>query len=158
MRLQRNWWRWVLVLGAAVSLVVIEATPGTATPPAGVTTVPLARGTDQSVGTIPLQQGTDIAASQITIDLAGSSGWHMHPGGAIVIVKQGQVTVYRADGSECDATTYTAGQAFIERPGEVHDAVNTGSIPYVAYATYPRVAPGSPTKVDMPDPGSCPGL
>jgi len=158
MKVQRIWRTWSLVFGTAMALLVLSATPGAATQPTGVTNVSLARGTDQTAGTIPLQEGTDIVAAQITIQTGGSSGWHMHPGGAIVIVKQGQVTVYRSTGSQCDATTYTAGQAFIERPGEVHDAVSTGAIPYVAFATYVRVAPGAPTKVDKPDPGTCPGL
>src|SRR5690348_1258097 len=158
MKLQGKWRTWSLVFGIAMALLVLSATPGAATPSTGVTNVSLARGTDQTAGTIPLQEGTDVAVAQITIQPGGSSGWHMHPGGAIVIVKQGQVTVYRSIGSQCEATTYTAGQAFIERPGEVHDAVSTGSIPYVAFATYVRVAPGGAARIDMPDPGTCPGL
>src|SRR4029077_563889 len=142
MKMQLKRWNWAVVYAVAILLLVLNATPGAATPSAGATNLPLARGIDVSAGTIPLQEGTDIAVSQITIVPAGSSGWHMHPGGAIVVVKQGEVTVYRSEGSQCDATTYTAGQAFIERPGEVHDAVNSGSVPYVAIATYPRVAQG----------------
>src|SRR5579859_566128 len=158
MKVQRKWRNWAFVFVIAVALLVLSATPGVATPPSGAVNVTLARGTDQTAGTIPLQERTDVVAAQITIQPGGSSGWHMHPGGAIVIVKQGEVTVYRSIGSQCDATTYTAGQAFIERPGEVHDAVSTGSIPYVAFATYVRVAPGGATRIDMPDPGTCPGL
>ena len=158
MKVQRKWRNWAFVFVIAVALLVLSATPGVATPPSGAANVTLARGTDQTAGTIPLQERTDVVAAQITIQPGGSSGWHMHPGGAIVIVKQGEVTVYRSIGSQCDATTYTAGQAFIERPGEVHDAVSTGSIPYVAFATYVRVAPGGATRIDMPDPGTCPGL
>jgi quercetin dioxygenase-like cupin family protein len=141
-----------------MALLVLSATPGAATPSTSVTNVSLARGTDQTAGTIPLQEGTDVVAAQITIQPGGSSGWHMHPGGAIVIVKQGQVTVYRSIGSKCEATIYIAGQAFIERPGEVHDAVSTGSVAYVAFATYVRVSPGGATRINMPDPGTCPGL
>ncbi len=158
MKVQRKWRNWALVFEIAAALVVVSATPGVATSPSGVTNVTLARGTDQTAGTIPLQEGTDVVAAEITIQPGGSSGWHMHPGGAIVIVKQGEVTVFRSIGSQCDATTYTAGQSFIERPGEVHDAVSTGTIPYVAFVTYVRVAPGGATKVNMPDPGTCPGL
>ena len=158
MKPQLKWWNWAIVLGVPAVLLVANAEPGAATPSSGVTNLPLARGSDLSVGTIPLQQGTDIAVSQITIQPGGSSGWHMHSGGAIVVVKAGEITVYTAEGSQCSAQTYTAGQAFIERPGEVHDAVNTGSMAYVAFATYPRVAPGGATRIDMPDPGTCPGL
>ncbi len=96
--------------------------------------------------------------AQITVVPGGSSGWHAHPGGAIIIVKQGELTVYRAIGSQCQTTTYSAGQAFIERPREVDQVVNTGTVPYVLYVTSPRVPQGDSTRIDKPDPGACPGL
>jgi quercetin dioxygenase-like cupin family protein len=126
-----------------------------ATPPSGLVNIPLARGTNVSNGTIPLQVGTDIAMAQITVDPGGFSGWHSHPGGAIIVVKQGSLTVYRSVGSQCETTTYGAGQAFIERPGEVDQVVNTGSIPYILYVTFPRVPQGVPARTDEPDPGTC---
>jgi quercetin dioxygenase-like cupin family protein len=95
--------------------------------------------------------------AKITVDPGGSSGWHSHPGGAIIIVQQGTLTVYRAARRKCETTTYSAGQAFIERPGEVDQVLNTGSVPYVLYVTFPRVPPGASTRTDEPDPGTCPG-
>ena len=149
-------WVWVLLvglLGAAVYGGTVLATP-----PSGLTNVPLARGTDLSNGTIPLQAGTDVAMAQITVVPGGSSGWHSHPGGAIIIVKQGALTVYRAIGSRCQTATYSAGQAFIERPGEVDQVVNTGTVPDVLLVTFPRVPQGDSARIDQPDPGTCPGL
>jgi quercetin dioxygenase-like cupin family protein len=75
-----------------------------------------------------------------------------------VVIKQGELTLYRSNGSQCQTTTYSAGQAFIERPGEVNEVVNTGTIPYVLDVTFPRVASGEATRIDEPDPGTCPGL
>ena len=72
-----------------------------ATPPSGLMNIPLARGTDASNGTLPIQVGTDVVMAQITVDPGGSSGWHSHPGGAIIVVKQGTPTVYRSVGSQC---------------------------------------------------------
>jgi quercetin dioxygenase-like cupin family protein len=129
-----------------------------ATPPSGLTNVPLARGTNVSDGTIPLQVGTDVVMVQITVEPGGSSGWHSHPGGAIIVVKQGSLTVYRSVGSQCETTTYGAGQAFIERPGEVDQVLNTGTVPYVLFVTFPRVPQGDSARIDAPDPGTCPGL
>src|SRR6266550_3119088 len=40
---------------------------------------------------------TDIAVANITIAVAGSSGWHYHPGPVLVVVKTGAITFYRAD-------------------------------------------------------------
>jgi quercetin dioxygenase-like cupin family protein len=95
---------------------------------------------------------------QITVDPGGSSGWHSHPGGAIIIVQKGVLTVYRSVGRRCEAKTYQAGQAFIERPREVDDVVNTGSVPYVLYVTFPDVPPGAGTagtRIDQPAPCAC---
>ena len=129
-----------------------------ATPPSGLTNVPLARGTNLSNGTIPLQAGTDIALAQITLNPGGSSGWHAHPGGAIVVVKIGTLTAYTAVGNHCEITTYSAGQAFIERPGEVDQVINTGAIPYGLLVTFPRVPQGDSPRTDEVDPGTCPGI
>jgi quercetin dioxygenase-like cupin family protein len=133
------------------------ATSG-ATPPVGLANLPLARGSNTSDGTIPLKAGSDVAIAQITVSPGGSSGWHSHPGGAIVVVQQGSLTVYRSVGSECQTATYTAGQAFLERPGEVNQVINTGTDPYVLFVTFPRVPQGASARIDQPDPGTCPGL
>jgi quercetin dioxygenase-like cupin family protein len=149
-------WVWVLLLG--VLGAALYGGIALATPPSGLTNVPLARGTNSSAGTIPLQFGSDIAMAQITVEPGGSSGWHSHPGGAIVVVKQGSLTVYGSVGSQCEPTEYSAGQAFIERPGEVDQVINTGTVPYVLFVTFPRVPQGESARTDVPDPGTCPGL
>jgi quercetin dioxygenase-like cupin family protein len=147
-------------LASVVTAVTVAATvaPSWATPPSGLTNIPLARGTDTSHGTLPLRFGTDIAMTQITVNPGGSSGWHSHPGGAIIIVQQGTLTVYHSVDNQCRTITYSAGQAFIERPGEVDDVLNMGTVPYVLYVTFPRVPPGGSPRIDQPDPGTCPGI
>jgi quercetin dioxygenase-like cupin family protein len=151
--------RWsLLIVGLASVVTAAAVAPGMATPPSGLTNIPLARGTNVSDGTIPLQVGTDIAMAQITVDPGGSSGWHSHPGGAIIVVKQGTLTVHRSIGSQCQTETYSAGQAFIERPREVDQVVNTGTVPYTLFVTFPRVPQGDSPRTDEPDPGTCPGL
>ena len=147
-----------LCVGIAGGVTAVGVSPGAATPPSGLAQVPLARGTNVSNGTLPLQVGADVAMAQITVDPGGSSGWHSHPGGAVIVVKQGTLTVYRALGSQCQSETYSAGQAFIERPGEVDQVVNTGSTPFVLFVTFPRVPLGASARTDEPNPGTCPGL
>src|SRR6516165_10249651 len=148
----------LLSVGLASVVTAVTVAPSRATPPSGLTNILLARGTDTSHGTIPLRFGTDVAMAQITVDPGGSSGWHSHPGGAIIIVKEGALTVYSPVGRQCRITTYSAGQAFIERPGEVDDVLNTGTIPYVLFVAFPRVPRGESARTDQPDPGTCPGL
>jgi quercetin dioxygenase-like cupin family protein len=150
--------RWLLLLLVGVVGAAVYGGIALATPPSGLVNILLARGTDASKGTLPIQMGTDVVMAQITVEPGGSSGWHSHPGGAIIVVKQGTPTVYRAIGSQCQSTTYSAGDAFIERPGEVDDVLNAGTAPYVLYVTFPRVPPGGSARIDEPDPGTCPGL
>jgi len=123
-----------------------------------LTNTPLAIGTNTSHGTIPLKAGTNVAMAQITVVPGGSSGWHSHPGGAIIVVQQGSLTVYESIGNRCEIATYGAGQAFVERPGEVDQVINTGTVPYTLFVTFPRVPVGASARTDEPDPGTCPGL
>ena len=148
----------LLTVGLAGVLLGMTMLPGAATPPVNLVNTPLARGTNLSSGTLPLQGGTDVALAQITVTPGGSSGWHSHPGGAIVVVQQGSLTVYESVGSKCEITTYTAGQAFIERPGELDQVINTGTTPYVLFVTFPRVPQGESARTDEPDPGTCAGV
>ena len=84
------------VLGAAVVLATVFAMPGLATAPDGFTSAVVARGTDQSEGTLVFREGTDVVVARNVFVVGGSSGWHSHPGGAIVTIVQGEVTIYRS--------------------------------------------------------------
>jgi quercetin dioxygenase-like cupin family protein len=148
----------LLTVGLAGVVTAFTVEPSSATPPSGLTNVLLARGTDTSHESVRLRFGTDIAMSQITVNPGGSSGWHSHPGGAIVIVKEGTLTVYSPAGRHCRTHTYSAGQAFIERPREVDNVLNTGSVPYVLYVTFPGVPPGGSPRTDEPVPRPCQGM
>lgn len=162
----------VITVGFAGLFVAGNAVSGGATDAVGLTNALLGRGTYQSHANLPFRSGLDIVTAKITVTPGGSSGWHSHPGGAIVIVQQGDVTIYRSirngdDGSEsdqerggrfphCVINTYTHGQSFVELPGEVDLVVNTGSTDYVLVATFPSVPVGGASRIDQPNPGTCP--
>ena len=146
------------IIGIAVVCTITAGYKAHATPPSGLVNIPIARGTDISDGTLPLQFGTDVAMAQITVDPGGSSGWHSHPGGAIVVVKTGTLTVYRSLGNQCQTETYSAGQAFVERPGELDNVLNMTSSPYVLFVTFPSVPQGVSPRTDEPNPGTCAGV
>jgi len=148
----------VMTVGLVGLFVAVNAVPGAATPPAGFTSQLLGRGTYVSHGSLPLGQGLDIVVSQITVVPGGSSGWHSHPGGAIVIVQQGELTIYASVGNHCDITKYTHGQSFVERPSDVVDAVNTGSTNFILFVTFPGVPVGGSSRIDQLNPGTCPGV
>jgi quercetin dioxygenase-like cupin family protein len=148
------------LLGVVMAVVTAATVaPSWATPPDPrdkFMQTQLARGTNTSHGTIPLQFGTDVVMTKITVQPGGSSGWHSHPGGAIIVVEAGALIVYSPVGRHgCRTTTYGAGQAFIERPGEVDDVFNPGTVPYVLYVTFPRVPQGVGPRTDEPNPGTC---
>jgi quercetin dioxygenase-like cupin family protein len=151
-----------LTVGLAGLFVAVTAIPGAATPSVGFSSQPLGRGTLASGGSLPLRQGTDIVAVMVTLKAGGSSGWHSHPGGGITVVVKGEVTTYvparNGDGESengCVITTYTPGQAFIERPGQVIDAVNTGATDTNLVVTFPSVPAGGASRTDRPNPGTC---
>jgi len=150
--------RAVAILGTAVALATVFVMPGLATTPSAFTSAVVARGTDKSEGTVVFKEGTDVVVARNVFDVGGSSGWHSHPGGAIVVIVQGEVTIYRSVGNHCDVHTYTAGQTFIERPSAILDAVNTSSGQTMVYATFPSVPVGGLSRIDRANPGTCPGI
>jgi hypothetical protein len=121
-------------------------------------------------GSLRVTSGSYVVTSKNDVGVGGYSGWHSHPGGAIVTVQSGQITTYRVvrneeaeDGAarfRCVTNDYVAGQTFIERPGEPLDAVNRGTTPTVIYATFPGVPSATPgaqrTERPQPNPDPCP--
>jgi hypothetical protein len=165
----------VVTLGLAGLFVAFNAVPGAATPPSQLKSETLARGTNVSHESLRLRQGLDIVVLRNTLAPGGLSGWHSHPGGAIVVVQQGEITIYAsvAKGDDeqgqsqsdqekgdrfpqCVITRYTQGQAFVEAPGEVVIGVNSGSTDTIIVATFPGVPVGGLSRTDQPNPGTCP--
>ena len=167
----------VMTLGFAGLFVAVNAVPGAATPPnANFSSMVVARGTYIDHGSLRFKTGMDVVVTQIISKVGGSSGWHSHPGGAIAIIQQGEVTFYTpvANGDDhqgqgrsdeqgggrhpnCVITRYTQGQSFVELPGQVGYAKNTGSIDTIIIATFPGVPVGvvGGQRIDQPDPGTC---
>jgi hypothetical protein len=162
-----------MTVGLAGLFVAVNAVPGAATPPSHFNSEILSRGT-LSQGNLRVNPGLQIVVATNTVEAGGSSGWHSHPGGAIVIIQQGEITTYKSLGKgdeqegdrsdaqrsgpfpNCVITRYTQGQSFIERPGEALNAVNTGSTQTIVYATFPGVPIGGSPRTDLPNPGTCP--
>jgi quercetin dioxygenase-like cupin family protein len=146
-----------MTLGFAGLMVALNAVPGAATPVAGFHSTVVARGTDMSPGTLPVKEGMDVVVVAITLDPGGTSGWHSHPGGAIAVVMTGELTLYQSVENHCVVTLYPHGTAFIERPGEVVIAF-AGTAGATLGVTFPSVPLGASTRIDQPDPGTCPGV
>ena len=100
----------------------------------------------------------DIAVQSIEFQPAGQSGWHSHPGPAIVLVKSGILTLYDGDDRACVGHSYSAGQAFVDPgQGHVHLAGNHSETEKTeVWVTYLDVPPGASPRIDQPNPQNCP--
>jgi quercetin dioxygenase-like cupin family protein len=132
---------------------VVAAGAALATPPSLFTGTPIARGTTPGQFKIKLQDSStpgDAAILQVTQAPGGHSGWHAHPGPAVVIVKAGELTIQQA--KDCSSKTYTAGQVAVEPAGHVHIARNTGTTTLELWITFLDVPVGANPRIDEPDP------
>lgn len=88
--------------------------------------------------------GTDAFIQHVRLGANAQTGWHTHPGPAIVTVVEGSITYEEAEANTCVDTTYTAGEGFVDRGfGHVHRATAgpDGVDFYVVYL----LPPGSAT-------------
>src|SRR5215469_9254818 len=143
----------VTALGLAAG--VLTASPARATPPTGVMTEILGSGTTLAGFTIHADgirvastDAADFTVLHLTFAPGGTTGWHAHPGPALVIVTTGSVTTYSAQ--DCTAQTYTAGQAFVQSgPTDENMVRNDGSVPAETIVTF-ITPPGAPLRGDPP--------
>jgi len=148
----------VTALGLTAGM--LGASPARATPPAGVTTEIVGSGTTLAGFKIHVdgikvasKHAVHFTVAHLTFAPGGTTGWHVHPGPVLVIVKAGAVTKYSAD--DCTAQTYTAGQAFVENgPTDENMVRNNGSVPAETIVTFITL-PGAPIRDDAPPPHSC---
>jgi quercetin dioxygenase-like cupin family protein len=145
------------LLTAGLVVGVIAAANGS--PPSGFSSVQIARGQSGHFFGVLQFRGDDIVTAQNNIDPGGSTGWHSHPGLAVIVLQAGQVTLYSepVGGGRCTTQVYSAGQVFLERPNDEENAVNTGGVPEQAAVTFFNVPHGAAARIDRTDPGDCPG-
>ena len=99
---------------------------------------------------------TDVLVQEITIRPGGSTGWHSHPGQAIVVVESGTFTLRSAHGGRCLTEVYGPGDAFVD-PGRgfVHSGTNrSADEPLVVTVTYllPRMTGSPRSSAEAPEP------
>ena len=128
------------VAAAAIAMVAGDSGPAG---PTGVHITPLSKGTlassvhAKAAGIEFTTNGRkDVLVTRITVDPAGSFGWHSHPGPVLVTVGKGTLTVYDATKHGCQRSTVTVGDAFIEDGHHIHLARNEGSTPVELNATF----------------------
>ncbi len=164
--------RRLAALAALATILASSATVAFATPPVGIVsatvfaTAAFADPTNVRFGIkdghrcdreiINARNAQDTVMQQIIIAPGGNSGWHLHPGPVVVLVKAGQLSIFSGDDSTCRARTFSAGQAFVEGGGgHVAFARNDGNTNLELWVTYFDVPPGGLFRIDAPAPGNC---
>lgn len=93
---------------------------------------------------------TEASVVTLTVDPGGSTGWHTHPGLAVISVSEGTGTLYQTD---CTSQRFSAGEAFIESGDDAPTLFrNEGPAPVVVTVTF--IAP-SGTDLIAPAPDTC---
>ncbi len=148
---------------ALILIVVVAFAAGlyaqaaVATPSVGVTREDVGRATIAKRSPISAQLGSDVVVQHLTVAPGGSSGWHSHPGAAVVLVQSGTFNLYRDVRNRCRHHVFVAGSGFVERAGEVHLGRNESTTtPVEIIVTYFNVPAGTDAvRIDEPDPGVC---
>lgn len=98
-----------------------------------------------------LRDASTLIVAEVEWEPEGSSGWHFHPGVALVNIVEGELEVTWE--RDCVPRTYEAGEAFFD-PGEVHTADNVsdeeGALAYVIFLGIPDGEPAT-IWVEPPD-------
>ena len=144
---------------ATLALISAFVAPARGTAPSGLHTLSLDRGTVADGFRIRVDGirvsshgPVDFVVAHLLFDPGATTGWHVHPGPALVIVKAGTVTKYSAD---CTVNRYSAGQAFVENgPTDVNMVRNETTATAETLVTF--ITPvGAAPRDDVPPPPDC---
>lgn len=151
--------RWTISITVVAAIAIGLAGAGVALGTAGsgvIAAVVQARGTSSDKVMTRGNQPYDVVVQSISIAANGHTGWHSHPGMAIVVVKSGALTIYHGHDKNCMPHVFTAGQVFIDPGyGKVHIGRNEGATTLELSVTYLDVPIGEAFRTDAPDPGHC---
>jgi quercetin dioxygenase-like cupin family protein len=142
-------------LGAALAAVLALGliAPGSAhgqPPVSPLQIIALAQGfTPSKTPNMHVVGATDVLQSLLVFQAGAETGWHVHPGPVVVVVKSGAITETHANGC---ITVHPAGSVFFESAGEVHNATNNTASVAEVYATFLSPA-GSPPLISVMNPG-----
>jgi quercetin dioxygenase-like cupin family protein len=149
--------RTLTVAAAVLALSAGAVGSALATPGADLDSVLLARGTLHGHAKLKVRQHrSDVVVQHVTVAPGGTTGWHTHPGPAVVVVAAGSFTLYDGDDPTCSGKTYSAGQVFIDPGhGHVHIGRNNGAEKVELYVTFLDVPVGGSPRIDAAAPGNC---
>ena len=150
-----------VILALVVAALALVVGAALATQPKGVTPTPLTRATlgkfeaeNQGIEVESQHTSADYALAKLVIEPGGTTGWHHHPGVALISVNSGSVTEYDKN---CHKSIFKAGEGFSETNGEVHVVRNRGKANAVLYVTFiaPTKTPADGLVLLDPKPKGC---
>jgi quercetin dioxygenase-like cupin family protein len=153
--------RTILLVAVGVSVLAVFVGAALATTPKGVTPTLLTRATlgkfeaeNNSIEVESDRTSADFALAKVVIEPGGTTGWHHHPGVALISVNSGAVTEYDKN---CHKSIFKAGEGFFETNGEVHVVHNQGKANAVLYVTFiaPTKTPADGLVILDPRPKGC---
>jgi quercetin dioxygenase-like cupin family protein len=153
--------RTILLMAVAVTVLAVFVGAALATTPKGVTPTPLTRATlgkfeaeNKGIEVESQRTSADFALAKVVIEPGGTTGWHHHPGVALVSVTSGAVTEYDKN---CHKSVIKAGEGFVESNSEVHVVRNRGKANAVLYVTFiaPTKTPADGLVILDPKPKGC---
>lgn len=126
--------------------------------PVGLARTDIARGVLSGGGPVELKPGLDAVVLKIVLQPGGSSGWHSHYDGGVLIVTKGVLSNYGLDGPACDVVQVSAGNAYFVPPHahHAHLARNEGAEVAEATIYYFNVPVGQSTAAKSERPRECP--
>ena len=133
-------------LGAVALLAVVAFSQG-----GPLQIIPLAQGLSPEHNVVLHMKGaTDVLQADLIFQAGATTGWHIHPGPVVVVIKSGKLTEIHSNGCK---TVHDTGSAYFEGPGEVHNVVNNTTGVTEVYATF--LSPtGSQPLIAVGDPGN----
>ena len=57
----------------------------------------------------------EVIVQEVTIESGAQTGWHLHHGPVVVVVKAGTMTLYQHDDPACEGETFTVGEVFVDQ-------------------------------------------
>jgi len=135
---------------AALALGLIASGSAHAQEVSPLQIIPQAQGfTPDKTGNLRVHGPSDVLQALLVFQPSAETGWHIHPGPVVVVVKSGAITETHANGC---ITVHPAGSVFFERADEVHNAANQTAGVAEVFATFLSPA-GSKPLIPVQDPG-----
>ena len=155
---------------AVLALVCAVEFTAVATPPSGISFVPIGRATlpefnvkrkDKTLDwelELEAPQPIDVATQIVMFQPGAFSGWHTHPGPVLFTVRTGTLTVYEGEDPSCTPHVFSAGTGAVEAATSKHSHMVRNETSSIAEAVVTYMVPvgANPLRTDLPNPGNCP--